>query len=136
LSSRVSHDPEWGTQARTLTAGRGQPALINTWPAPDPPEPALRRTLTGHTGDVTAVAIAPDGTWLATGGWERTVRIWDPATGRERAALTGHTEWMTAVAIAPDGTWLATGGWDRTVRIWDPATGRERAAAQATSCST
>ena len=76
-----------------------------------------------------AVAIAPDGTWLASaGGYDGTVRIWDPATGQQRAALTGHSRRVKAVAIAPDGTWLASGGDDGTVRIWDPATGQQRAA--------
>ena len=74
------------------------------------PPGSERATLTGHTGAVAAVAVAPDGSWLATGGWDGTVRIWDAATGRERATLTGHTGWVAAVAVAPDGSWLATGG--------------------------
>ena len=73
------------------------------------------------------MAIAPDGTWLATAGDDGTVRIWDPATGQQRATLTGHTGAVRAVAIAPDGTWLATASDDGTVRIWDPATGQHRA---------
>jgi WD40 repeat protein len=68
-----------------------------------------------------AVAIAPDGTWLAIAGSDRTVRIWDAATGTPRTALTGHTDRVNAVAIAPDGGWLATAGEDRTVRIWSVA---------------
>ena len=39
---------------------------------------------------MTAVAIAPDGTWLASASDDGTVRIWDPATGQLRAILTGH----------------------------------------------
>ena len=62
------------------------------------------------------VAIAPDGTWLATASNDKTVRIWE-ADGTPRATLTGHKDWVTRVAIAPDGTWLATGDVG-TVRIW------------------
>ena len=127
LVSRVSCDPDWGTQAQILAAAVKQPALINKWPPPDLPDPALRRTLSGHTDTVRAVAVAPDGTWFATTSSDRTVRIWDPVTGRQRATLTGHTSEVTAVAVAPDGTWLATADRDGTVRIWDPATAQQRA---------
>ena len=72
-----------------------------------------------------AVAIAPDGTWLATGD-DGTVRIWDATDGQHRTTLTGHKSLVLAVAIAPDGTWLATGSHDGTVRIWDTATGQHR----------
>jgi WD40 repeat protein len=75
---------------------------------------------------VTAIAVAPDGSWLATGGVDRTARIWDSATGRERAVLNGHSGWVTAIAVAPDSSWLATTSNDGTTRIWD-TTGRETA---------
>ena len=73
------------------------------------------------------MAVASDGSWLASGGDDGTVRIWDVATWRERAVLEGHTRGVSAVAVAPDGSWLASGGDDGTVRIWDVATWRERA---------
>ena len=66
---------------------------------------------------MTAVAIAPDGTWLATADNHGRARIWG-ADGTPRAALTGHDGPVTAVAIAPDGTWLATASIDGTVRTW------------------
>jgi WD40 repeat protein len=74
-----------------------------------------------HTGRVTAVAIAPDGTWLTADSDDGTVWIWDPATGQQRIELTGHTGWVSEVAIAPDGTWLATTSGDGTLRVLGPA---------------
>lgn len=99
------------------------PTLASVWPRPDLADPALRLTLTSDYGIAAALAIAPDGTWLATTSDDRAVRIWDAATGRQRATLTGHTSRVTELAIAPDGTWLATTSEDRTVRIWNPGTG-------------
>ncbi|WP_433796836.1 NB-ARC domain-containing protein [Actinoplanes sp. CA-252034] len=127
LYARLEHDPVWGAQVKELNQDRVAPALINVWPLPDLPEPALRRTVTGHTAPVRAIAIAPGSDWFVTAGADRTVRLWTAATGAERMTLTGHTDRVTAVAIAADGTWLASGGADRSVRAWDAATGALRA---------
>jgi WD40 repeat protein len=124
LHSRIAGDPDWGPQAAALRDHYPRPRLIPRWPPPDLPHPALRRTLTGRRNRVSAAAIAPDGTWLAAGSQDGTVRVWD-AAGRERAAFAGHRNRVSAVVIAPDGSWLATGGQDGTVRIWDAA-GQER----------
>jgi WD40 repeat protein len=74
---------------------------------------------------VGAVAVAPDGSWLASGGGDWMVRIWDPVTARERMILSGHKGAVSAVAVTADGSWLASGGRDGTVRIWDPVTGQK-----------
>ena len=72
-----------------------------------------------------AVAYAPDSATLATGGDDRTVRVWDARSGDHVRTLTGHTSGVLAVAYAPDSATLATGSDDGTVRVWNPRTGRQ-----------
>jgi len=103
--------------------GRQRAALIHRTGAARPTTGAPYAPFTGHVRGVRAVAIAPDGTWLATAGHDASVRIWDPVTGELRATLADHADRVTAVAIAPNGTWLASVGYDGSVRIWDLLTG-------------
>jgi WD40 repeat protein len=86
-----------------------------------------RATLAGISSYIEAVAVAPDGSWLASGGLDGMVRIWDVAAGQQQTTLVGHDGPVTAVAIAPDGSWLASGGDDGVVRIWEIATLETRA---------
>jgi WD40 repeat protein len=81
--------------------------------------------LEGHTGPVFAVAFSPDGQLLASGSYDHTVRLWNPATGKELQKLEGHTDLVQTVAFSPDGQLLASGSYDHTVRLWNPATGKE-----------
>ncbi|TPX71755.1 hypothetical protein SpCBS45565_g00812 [Spizellomyces sp. 'palustris'] len=81
-------------------------------------------SLTGHTEAILFVCFSPDGTQLATGSGDTTVRIWDLATETPQFTLEGHKNWVQIVAWSPDCQILASGSMDSTIRLWNPKTGK------------
>ncbi|MBC6473611.1 MAG: hypothetical protein GDA48_12975 [Hormoscilla sp. GM102CHS1] len=78
----------------------------------------------GHFNTVYSVAISPDGQLLASGSYDKTIKIWNLGSGRLLRTLTGHSDWVKSVAISPDGQLLASGSWDDTIKIWNLGSGR------------
>ena len=60
---------------------------------------------------------------LVSGGWDRTIRVWDARTWKQARTLEGHDGSVDCVAFSPDGFTLASGGRDTTIRLWDSRTG-------------
>ena len=69
------------------------------------------------------MAIAPDGRYALSGSDDRTLKLWDLATGQPRLTLSGHAGPVYAVAILPDGRQAWSGSTDGTLRLWDLETG-------------
>ena len=83
----------------------------------------LLQTLTGHSELVYSVAYSPDGQTLASGGDDKTIKLWKVKTGNLLQTLTGHSYSVNSVAYSPDGQTLASGSGDNTIKLWDVKTG-------------
>ena len=75
----------------------------------------------------TSLAFHPQGSWLASGGRDGQIQIWDIQEQRVVMRLAAHKKGVNAVAFSPDGTLLASGGNDAVARLWDPGTGEKLA---------
>ena len=66
------------------------------------------------------MSFSPDGTMLASGGEDSTVRLWDAKEGAPIVShLTGHSDQVSSVAFSADGQWVMSGSNDKTIRLWD-----------------
>ncbi len=102
-------------------------ALHRTGALPDGHQPApVRETacLRGHVGAVVAVAFSADWRWLVSGGVDRTLRVWDVATGAEKLQFGDARHEVGCLALVP-GSGHVLAGQGVSVRLWDVANGRE-----------
>jgi WD40 repeat protein len=87
------------------------------------PDLRLLRKWRAHPERVTSVAIAPDGTLIAsaTGYVDGRIRLWSAETGGSVGVLEGHRAWVSSLAFSPDGALLASASADQNIRVWDVA---------------
>ncbi len=102
-------------------AGENRGRNVELWKLePESGAKLSHQILEGHRGDVYSVAFSSNGKWLATGGADCTVKLWELSdTGASlRQTFKGHKWQIFSVSFSPDNKWLASGAHDRTVKLW------------------
>ncbi|WP_414753823.1 protein kinase domain-containing protein [Anabaena sp. CCY 9910] len=85
---------------------------------------SLANTLPGDENAFVSLAVSPNGQIIASCGSDRTIKIWQLATGEDISTLNGHSRKVNAVVFSPDGKTLVSGSDDNTIKIWNLKTGK------------
>mmetsp|Transcript_34688 Transcript_34688/g.58289 ORF Transcript_34688/g.58289 Transcript_34688/m.58289 type:complete len:499 (-) Transcript_34688:327-1823(-) len=94
--------------------------MPSKWPKPEWHAPwKLYRVISGHLGWVRSLAVDPSNEWFCTGSADRTIKIWDLASGQLRLTLTGHIEQVTGLAVSPRHPYMFSCALDKMVKCWD-----------------
>jgi len=94
---------------------RMQSFIAPKWHAPW----KLYRVIAGHTGWVRCAAIEPNNEWFVTGSNDRTIKIWDLATGTVKLTYTGHVSAVRDLCLSERHPYLFSAGEDKSVKCWD-----------------
>jgi WD40 repeat protein/serine/threonine protein kinase len=86
--------------------------------------PGTRRVFTGHDDRVLSAAYSPDGKMAVSASTDKTLIIWDVATGKALQRLQGHKDWVWHAVFSADGKYVLSASQDKTLMIWDAATGQ------------
>ncbi|KAF2145642.1 uncharacterized protein K452DRAFT_349126 [Aplosporella prunicola CBS 121167] len=84
----------------------------------------LMRVISGHLGWVRSLAVEPGNQWFASGAGDRTIKIWDLASGNLKLTLTGHISTVRGLAVSPRHPYLFSCGEDKKVKCWDLETNK------------
>ncbi len=115
------YDVAFSPDSATFVTGGIRYGLVDFWRTADA---ALLAHQEAHDGlGVNAVAYAPNGAFLVTGGEDNFVRLWS-AAGEAQRTLAGHSEYVTGVAVSPDSATIASASYDKTIRLWRAADGK------------
>ena len=79
----------------------------------------LGRTMEGHADTVLSVCVSADGSRLFSGSADKTIKVWDMATGACVQTLQGHTRLVYSVCVSADGSRLFSGSKDKTIKVWN-----------------
>eukprot|EP00729_Bicosta_minor_P007936 gene7936-7965_t len=83
------------------------------------PKWKLMRVISGHLGWVRCIAVEPQNQWFVTGSADRTIKIWDLASGTLKLSLTGHISAVRGLAVSERHPYMFSAGEDKEVKCWD-----------------
>jgi WD40 repeat protein len=127
--SALAFSPE-GKRLLVATGLPGKDGRFRQYPVPDPVRPGAFATaptpapVAAHTDSILAAAYSPDGKQIATGGYDRLVKLWNAQTADLLHTLNEHSDTVYALVFSPDSQYLATAGADRAIKYWQTLTGR------------
>ena len=109
-----------GYKGHELPEDKHENSIIVLW-SMDTKQP-IGAPLTRHTDAVNGLVFSPDGKYLFSGSWDKTILRWDVATQTVIGQpFVGHSDYIYSIAITTDGKTLASGSSDKTVILWDVA---------------
>ena len=79
---------------------------------------ARKHTLHGHSSSVNSAGILLDGTKVVSASSDKTLRLWNVATGECEQTLKGHSSFVMSVGFSPDGTKVVSASNGQTLRLW------------------
>ncbi len=109
--------------ASGVTGVAGEVRLYALTPQGQPAGPP-QHVLGGHQDVVLALDFSPDGKTLATSGYDKLIKLWDVASGKEVRTLREHSDSVYGIAFNADGKLLASVAADRAVKLWEAASGK------------
>jgi len=78
-----------------------------------------KRALIGHNHIIQDVSLSQDGLYALTASWDRTMRLWDLATGGTVCKFIGHTDDVLSASFSPDNRLIVSGSRDKTIKVWN-----------------
>jgi len=112
-----SHDGRW------LAAASGTPGKAGEVRLFQGTNGELAAILATTPDAALCLAFSPDGKFLAAGGADNVVRVWDLETRKLSRVIEQHADWALTLAFSPDGSRLASGSRDKSVRVFNLASG-------------